>query len=306
MAPFLLTRLDRLRRERQTIVECLSEALRAKLTGIKRRAEKLQRDILEMIFRRGADGKNKLVYGTTNAGKQRNSNEDSYLLLPEKNIYIVADGMGGHNAGRVASLNAVMAVGGYFTPELTAEMKDDCRKIEKEMTNAVMKAHGRLAEISETEEEYSGMGSTIVVSFIHDNMLHTCHVGDSRVYIVNSSGITQTTNDHSTVAELVRLGKMTSEEARYSPLKNEITQALGCSASIKPEYNQHTLNKGDVSLLCSDGLWGMLSDEEIQTIVIEQKTMKGACKKLTRQANAAGGNDNITVVLVQTDGSGIS
>jgi len=146
------------------------------------------------------------------------------------------------------------------------------------------------------------MGSTIVVSFIDGNMLHTCHVGDSRVYVINPYSIRQVTNDHSTVAELVRLGEMTREEARHSPRKNEITQALGAPIPVRPECNQHVLHKGDVVLLCSDGLWEMLSDEEIQNIVVERKTVEGACRKLTEQANAAGGNDNITVVLVEVSG----
>lgn len=261
-------------------------------------------NILKRVFRYRTNGMSESVYAVTDVGRQRENNEDCYLLLPEMNIYVVADGMGGGNAGEVASLNAVKAIGRYFTPERAVAMKNDKRKIEGEMIHAVKNAHERLLEMSRSKEEYSGMGSTIIVSFIHDNVLHTCHVGDSRVYVINISGITQVTNDHSKVAELVRLGKMTDEEARYSPRRNEITQALGGPTPIRPEYNHHNLRKRDVVLLCSDGLWEMLLDEEIQRIVLKHGTMKKSCMELTRQANAASGEDNITVVLVRIDGNG--
>jgi serine/threonine protein phosphatase PrpC len=255
-------------------------------------------DILKRVFRRSKA--KELLYGSTHAGRRRDSNEDCYLLLPEVSTYIVADGMGGHNAGEVASLNAVKVMREYFTTERVSKMRNDRGKIKEEMIYAVMQAHEQIAEVSRTKAEYAGMGSTIAVSFIHDNVLHTCHVGDSRVYVVNPSGITQITRDHSTVAELVRIGEMTKEEARRSPLKNQITQALGIPSPISPEYNRtYTLNKGDVVLLCSDGLWEMLSDEEIQSIVTEGRAMEETCKRLIHQANAAGGDDNITVVLVQ-------
>jgi len=257
-------------------------------------------NMLKRISIRRRIGLSKLAYGTTDVGEQRDYNEDCYRLLPEMGIYIVADGMGGHNAGDVASVNAVNAVAEYLTCEHILERRNDAGKI---MINAVTEAHEKLVEMSEANTEYAGMGSTIAVSFIYDDVLHTCHVGDSRVYVINFSGITQVTNDHSTVAELVRLGKMTSGEARYSPRKNEITQALGAPISINPEYNQHSLKRDDVVLLCSDGLWNMLWDEDIWATVIRRKTVKHACKRLIRQANAAGGDDNITVILVQIDGA---
>jgi serine/threonine protein phosphatase PrpC len=239
-------------------------------------------------------------YGATDIGKKRDGNEDCYLLMPELNIYMVADGMGGHNAGEVASLSAVKRLAEYFTAECVLKMNGNHGSIEAEMMYAVMAAHERVMEMSKNGRGYRGMGCTIAVSFIHDRILHTCHVGDSRVYVINSSNITQITRDHSTVAELVRIGEMTREEARHSPLRGEITQALGAITSIKPEYNRtYALNKDDVVLLCSDGLWEMLSDDEIQSIVAEKQDMKRACKELIHRANAAGGNDNITAVLVR-------
>jgi serine/threonine protein phosphatase PrpC len=261
---------------------------------------RLHKNILKSIFRREEKQASILAYGSTDKGKQREGNEDSYLLMPELDIYVVADGMGGHNDGAVASLNAVRVIGEYFTPEVVSEMRSDRDKVEENLRSAVMEAHGWLLRMIEANPEYEGMGSTIAISFIHDNVLHTCHVGDSRVYVINSWGITQITKDHSAVGELVRTGEMTKEEARQSPLKNQITQAIGVSFGIEPEYNRtYTLNEGDVVLLCSDGLWEMLPDKKIQSIVLEGKPMGETCNKLIHQANEAGGNDNITVILIE-------
>jgi len=264
----------------------------------------LQMNFIKKIFGREENDVKEIVYGSTDIGRQREENEDSYLLMPEMGIYVVADGMGGHNAGEVASLNVVTALGEYFTAERVSEMRDDGEKVKEKMLDAVIEAHKRVMTVSGTSEEYTGMGSTIAISFISENVLHTCHVGDSRVYVINRSSITQITNDHSTVAELVRVGKMTREQARQSPLKNQITQALGVPFPLNPEYNRtYALNNGDVVLLCSDGLWDMLSDEDIQAVVMDNESVEDACTELIHQANEAGGDDNITVILVQIGGN---
>ena len=239
------------------------------------------------------------AYGVTDVGRIRDSNEDYYLLLPERNLYIVSDGMGGHNAGEVASLNAVEGLEKYFTPQRVSTMKENQEKIREEMIHAVVEAHKRVAKMGRTKAEYFGMGCTIAVAFISGCLLHTCHAGDSRVYIINRSDITQVTDDHSYVWELVKAGKMTHKEARQSSMKNRITQALGADFPISPEYNECSLNQEDKVLLCSDGLWDMLPDEEIQRIVMEKGTPEETCRRLTEKANEAGGDDNITVVLVE-------
>jgi protein phosphatase len=250
---------------------------------------------------RRVTGKNRnMVHGSTDVGKERAGNEDCYLILPQSGIYIVADGMGGHNAGEIASMNAVKALGEYFTEDTIAEMRYDEDLIPRKLKNAVIYAHKRVIEISESNSAYNGMGSTIAISFINNNILHTCHVGDSRIYVITKSNIIQITRDHSTVSELVRIGKMTREQARRSPLKNRITQALGVPIPIKPEYNRtYRLNKGDIVLMCSDGLWDMLPDRDIRNIVLVSESLGGACDDLIRAANEAGGDDNITVILIQ-------
>ena len=242
------------------------------------------------------------IFGATDPGMQRDSNEDTFLIMPEMGIYMVADGMGGHNAGEIASLAAVQTIKNHFILELILNMQNQLVKIEKELKSAILEAHKHIESISKTKDEYDGMGSTIAISFIFDKILHTCHVGDTRIYVITPSGITQITRDHSAVGELVRIGEMTKEEARHSPLKNRITQAIGGPFQINPEYNQtYPLNPGDFVLMCSDGLWEMLSDREILSIVMERENAEKTCKKLIQQANEAGGHDNITVVLVEIE-----
>lgn len=242
---------------------------------------------------------NILACGATDIGKRRGNNEDCYRLLPEKNIYMVADGMGGHKAGEVASLKAVETASEYFTEERIKEMKKKREKVKKEMIQAIMEAHQAIMTMSEAHRDYAGMGSTIVLSFIHNKLLYVCHVGDSRIYVINQSEIIQITNDHSVAAELLRMGKLTKKEVRHSLLRNQLTQALGYSYYLSPEYHEYILSKGDNVLLCSDGLWDMLSDDEIYSIVMEGGTVKEVCKNLVDRANEAGGDDNITVLLIK-------
>jgi len=239
------------------------------------------------------------AYGITDIGKKRENNEDSFLIIEEKNLYIVADGMGGHTAGEVASLNAVKLADEYLTPDRITDMKADRQILKEELINAIFFAHNWIRKSAREKKEYSGMGTTIIACFIDGNVLHTCHVGDSRAYVINPSGIQQITNDHSFVGEQVRSGMMTSEEARHSRLKNQITQALGSPHRIKPEYNEYLLDKDSKVLICSDGLWDMLSDNEIHEIVIENSSLGKTCNDLIIKANNAGGNDNITVILTK-------
>ena len=239
------------------------------------------------------------ICGATDVGKLREGNEDYFMVIPEKNLYIVADGMGGHNAGEVASLTAVEEVDGYLTSEFLSQISDNGKKIEDEMTKSLLAAHHKVIELANGRQEFRGMGCTIVAALIDGNSLHLLHVGDARAYVGNDSGINLLTTDHSTVMKLVKAGKMTMEEARTSPIKSELTQAIGASISIVPEYNHYPLQDGDKILLCSDGLWDMLPDEEIYKILKQKKPAKALCEELINAANDAGGNDNITVVTIE-------
>lgn len=258
-----------------------------KIFGYQARGNKPAAEISEMIF------------GATNVGKERANNEDYFLISLKKNLHIVADGMGGHNAGEVASLNAVEAVNDYFTAELLSQIEGDAEKIEDEMKASLLEANQKILEMAATNNAYHGMGSTIVVALINGEALHLCHVGDARAYVSNAAEMQLLTTDHSKVMDLVKAGQLTQEEARISPLKNELSQAIGSSAPIAPDYNHRVLKEGDKVLLCSDGLWDMLSDDEIHEIVRQKQPAKLLCEELITKANEAGGHDNITVVVIE-------
>jgi protein phosphatase len=246
-----------------------------------------------------ADSNFEWVAGATDVGRQRSNNEDYFLISPKKNLHIVADGMGGHNAGEVASLNAAEAVNRHFSAGLLEQLGSDGEKISSEMIACLQTANEKLLEMGRTTSAYRGMGCTIVVALIRDDTLHLCHVGDARAYVDDGQGMKLLTTDHSKVMSLVEAGQMTMEEARQSPLKNELNQAIGSPVPIVPDYAAHALKRGDKVLLCSDGLWDMLSDEEIHGLLREEKPPKALCEELVGRANNAGGHDNIAVVVVE-------
>ncbi|MDS4031393.1 MAG: Stp1/IreP family PP2C-type Ser/Thr phosphatase [Candidatus Contendobacter sp.] len=245
---------------------------------------------------------NDRAFGMTDPGKIRENNEDSFLLLPEKNLYIVADGMGGHNAGEVASSHAVTEVDNYLSPQLLMKIQGQDNRIRQELRNCLREVNLRIRQQAKAEPRYAGMGCTLVVALVDGDRLHLGHIGDSRAYRCAAIGITALTTDHSVVMELVRAGAMTEAEARASSLKNELTQAIGVRATITPDYGTYTLQPDDWILLCTDGLWDMLTDAEIWEIVRQAKPLAERCQELIDRANAAGGQDNITVVLIAPGG----
>jgi serine/threonine protein phosphatase PrpC len=240
----------------------------------------------------------KWAFGATDRGKERADNEDYFRIVPEKNLFIVADGMGGHNAGDIASLNASQMVDTYFSPQKLSKIYDSSDKIRESIVESLTNAHKEILRMAKGSRNYEGMGCTMVLAFIQNDLLHVGHVGDARAYICGDTGIKLLTEDHSYVMELVKKGKMTMEEARLSPLKNRLNQAIGASVDITPEYTYHPLKEGDRVLLCSDGLWDMLTDEQLyQTVMLDMPPNK-ICEKLINMANKAGGHDNITAVVI--------
>ncbi len=241
------------------------------------------------------------AFGITDVGLRRDNNEDFFLIKPEQRIHIVADGMGGHNAGEVASQTAVEAVGDFLARRVGAPMDSDPSSIESLMTEALHLANRQVNEMAVQNPAYKGMGCALIAAFMTGGFLHVCHVGDVRCYVISPSGIQQITNDHTLVARLVRGGTMSPEEARTSNLRNRLTQAVGQMAALEPEYHTREIKSGDRVLLCSDGLWDMLSDSRIQEIVAQSPRIDDACRNLIAESNSAGGTDNITVVIF--DGS---
>lgn len=241
----------------------------------------------------------KLAAGLTDVGQTRSINEDYFAINRDKNLFIVADGMGGHNAGDIASKNATQKADSYLTPELLEEIKGNIRKTRETIIKSLLHAHLSILKMAEKNDDYEGMGCTIVTALIVDNSMHLCHVGDARAYLSNKNGITLLTRDHSYVMDLVTKGKLTLEEARVSPLKNKLHQAIGASKTINPDYKHCELREGDKILLCSDGLWDMLSDHQIFTVMRQDKPPKRLCEILIKMANDAGGHDNITAIILQ-------
>lgn len=236
------------------------------------------------------------AFGATDSGKKRDNNEDAFFLLPKKSLYIISDGMGGHNAGEVASRTAVEAVKEYFS------LKDisSIEPLEKGLVDAVIFAHKKVMHLSSTHKQYYGMGCTIVIAYIRGNLLHTCHVGDSRAYVAGKTGIQHITSDHSLVNELVKDGLITSRDARHSDKSNILRRAVGISLGMIPEYTSSPIDDGDTVLLCTDGLWNMLPDDEIlQVVLAGDNTPKQICRNLIEKANEAGGRDNITVIAIR-------
>jgi len=238
------------------------------------------------------------VFAVTDVGRVREHNEDAYHVSDAGNLIVVADGMGGHEAGEVAAALAIRAIVEYLLPErLTAAAGES--GLGSVLLEAVLAAHGRVSEANRMREDGKEMGCTIAVGYVFDHSLVTCHVGDVRCYISSRGVLRQITHDHSFVGSLVQAGKLTPEEARVHPNKNEVLQAIGMPAGVVPDVNGVDLATGDRILLCSDGLWEALPDQDIEAILTSDGTSRQLAQQLVDRANGAGGSDNITTVLFE-------
>lgn len=222
--------------------------------------------------------------GVTDTGRKRRRNEDAYVATPP--IFAVADGMGGPKAGEVASGLAAGAV----------RFDENGGDGEVQVVDLIREANRRVYERSAEDASVSGMGTTMTVAVVGGDGVAIGHVGDSRAYLARGGQLQQLTDDHSLVAELVRGGKLSPEEAEHHPQRSVITRALGTDPDVDVDAFTVTPEEGDVFLLCSDGLTTMVSDEAILRVLAEQRDLERAAKELIRLANRAGGEDNITVV----------
>jgi len=250
-----------------------------------------------LVKKRGYGDKN--TSGATDVGKIRDNNEDYFLVLQEKNLYIVSDGMGGQNAGEVASFNASKSVEKYFTEVRINKMSGNPELIKKALIYSVINSHKVIINLQRQKPEFGGMGCTIIVAFIDKDTLHLCHIGDTRAYLLHKNELKLLTVDHSQVMELVKQGLMTLEDAKKSSMKNQLRQAIGAPMNISPEYNSYKIAIGDKLLLCSDGLWDTVSEDDIKSILLSPKSVKEICNDLINKANMEGGHDNITVLVVK-------
>ncbi len=238
-----------------------------------------------------------IAVGLTDIGKIRQMNEDSYSVHTYDDgraFAIVADGMGGHRAGDIASTMAIDVV----HERLLAKLNEAHADVRESLYEAVESANDRIYDYSLKHSSMIGMGTTIVVAVIVDEHLYVAHVGDSRLYLIREGQIVAVTSDHSHVQNLVNQGIITAEEARFHPKRNIILRALGTDSFVEIEVNQFAWNRGDCALLCSDGLSNMLSDPRLVEIVSQALPAEELVQQLVAEANEAGGDDNITAVLM--------
>lgn len=239
-----------------------------------------------------------IAFGNTDVGLKRTINQDSIFVSETKigklpNLYIVADGMGGHKAGDVASRTCVDLFVDFVT---NTDMTDPINIIDA----GIKIANDEVFEMAKTNPDYIGMGTTFVVATVIGDKVYIANVGDSRLYLVGSD-IVQITRDHSLVEEMVNLGEIERNEARTHTKKNIITRAVGVEKSVVADIFQIDISKGDKILLCSDGLSNMVEDYEIKRIISNSENLEDAIHKLIDKANLNGGKDNISAVLVEPE-----
>jgi serine/threonine protein phosphatase PrpC len=247
------------------------------------------------------------AYGLTHVGRQRQHNEDTFLVADEAKLFLVADGMGGHAAGEIASRIAVDSIS-----EFIVHTKEDdgtwphaydehYTRTTNRLVAALRMANTRVLEAMRKDARLRGMGTTVVACMADGEKISIAHVGDSRAYMIRKGKISRITSDHSWVFEQVQAGMLTEAEAEKHPLRNVITRALGGALSVNPDASEIDSKPGDVYLLCSDGLTGMVPEEEILTLVAANTDdLEKACGELVDVANEHGGLDNVTVILVKT------
>jgi protein phosphatase len=251
-----------------------------------------------------------LATGVTDVGRKRTHNEDTFAIVEQENLYMVADGMGGHSSGEVASKLAVETMSEFFVatsadPEATWPYKMDKTRgyEENRLVTGIKLANRRIYEAAQRETRLHGMGTTMVCLLaVRDGCL-IGHVGDSRVYRLRGEALEQLTEDHSLLNDYMKMKSMTEEEIENFPHKNVIVRALGMKETVKVDAIHDQPKPGDLYLLCSDGLIGPASDEDIRQILVNTKDMREAAQTLIDKANEGGGPDNITVVLCRWMGA---
>jgi protein phosphatase len=233
--------------------------------------------------------------GKTDKGRKRSNNQDSIFMSetpigPLPNLFLVADGMGGHAAGDFASKYAISVVIDFIR-------KSTIKSPVSLLKRALVYASNELYKEAEKDRDKMGMGTTMVAAVFQDKTLYVANIGDSRLYIINDD-IKQITMDHSLVEELIRNGQLERNKGRNHPEKNIITRAMGSRDEAMPDFFELQLNDGDKVLLCSDGLSNMVEDDEIRDIVIDSPDLEDTVSSLISRANYYGGNDNISVIII--------
>lgn len=242
--------------------------------------------------------------GITDIGKTRKENQDGFYLCDEfENIqyFIIADGMGGVSGGKIASTAAIESIKSYIDENIyDIELEEE--QIKELIKGAILNANKFIYQKALREEKYKGMGTTVILAVTYGNRVYIGHIGDSRLYRIRKNIIRQLTKDHSYVQALLEEGSITKAEAQNHPQKNILLKVVGCEEEIEPDIIIKGFKKGDILLMCTDGLTNMISVNEIYNIVVEGKEdLKNTCKKLINIANENGGYDNISAILISKD-----
>jgi len=238
--------------------------------------------------------------GLSDVGRVRAHNEDSFEIDAENRVYIVADGMGGHRHGEVASRVAVDAVTEWMqVNEVGGVDQGDMPPHLASLKTAIEAAQSAVQRAEEEDVSLVGMGTTMVAMILLGNSAGVAHVGDSRAYRLRDEKLERLTKDHTWVGEQVGAGLLSEAQAKVHPLRNVVTRALGGRGGVVVEVSETSVLTGDVYLLCSDGLTTMLGDEEIERHLLEASSIEEACRNLVSSSNSGGGLDNITVLMVE-------
>ena len=239
-------------------------------------------------------------YSVTDAGRTRANNEDSVVFDESAQLAVLADGMGGHNAGEIASGMATALIKSALAPWLSqAPAQTKTSEVKRAIELCVANANRSIFDAARSNPRYAGMGTTLVLGVFHRDRLLSGHIGDSRCYRWRNTELKQITQDHSFLQEQIDAGFLTPAQAAAAPNKNLVTRALGVEAEVLLELHEHRVESGDIYLMCSDGLWDMLPDPAIASVLQNDISLAQMAAELVALANQNGGRDNITVLLAQ-------
>lgn len=233
----------------------------------------------------------------TDRGRQRSNNEDAFFILPEQKIYVIADGVGGHNSGEIASRFAVQQIAEYVVKHPISEGTDD-EDLKHYFLNCFRQANQKLYAMAKENDQNIGMATTMVLVYLNQKNAYIVNVGDSRAYLIRDKLIRQVTEDHTYVNQLLKSGAITKEEAEQHPKRNMITRAIGGAETISPDFYQFKIYEGDLILMCTDGLYGELTEQEIYAMAQGRRSMHRLANDYVKAANERGGKDNVTVICI--------
>ena len=234
----------------------------------------------------------------TDKGPAREDNQDALFVLPDRNLFMIADGVGGQNSGELASRTAVGYMAQFAALHPIAQVRPGA-ELKAYFSTLLSGANELIYKKAASEPAHRGMATTAVLCYLRDSKAYVVNVGDSRAYLVRDGNIMQITSDHTLIQEMLDRGEITPQQAEEHPDKHVITRAIGGEATIRPDFYNFDIYPKDTIILCTDGLYGMVPEEEIAKLASRARTMHGLSRSLVDKANQCGGEDNITVVCIR-------